>query len=240
MQEANASGVDMLPSNSSAFVLISLAEQLTTKSGTKSSSHLLGWVMSLGGVGLFGIAIIDSSIIPIQLPGSTDLLLLLLTAYRSSSIALTASFVAWAFSGSVLGGYFAWAAGQKGGEAAIEKFGRGRFVKRATAWAKRNGMVSVGIAALLPPPVPLLPFVVAAGALGLTRGRFLASYGAARLLRYSFIGWLGYTYGRRVVSLWQKDLKPWMTPILTLYVAMVVLAAAYGLLKYFRERDKRN
>ena len=136
--------------------------------------------------------------------------------------------------------YTAWAAGQKGGEAAIEKLGRGRFVKRATAWAKRNGVLSVGIVALLPPPVPLLPVVVAAGALGLTRGRFLASYGTARLLRYSFIGWLGYTYGRRVVSLWQKDLKAWMTPILTLYVAMVVLVAAYGLWKYFRERNKRN
>jgi membrane protein DedA with SNARE-associated domain len=238
--QANASGVVMLPSNSNRAALIYFVQQLAANSTSKSSSRLLPWVMNLGGVGLFGIAIIDSSIIPIQLPGSTDLLLLLLTAYRSSSIALTVSFVAWAFAGSVLGGYFAWAAGQKGGEAAIEKLGRGRFVKRATAWAKRNGVLSVGIVALLPPPVPLLPVVVAAGALGLTRGRFLASYGSARLLRYSFIGWLGYTYGRRVVSLWQTNLKPWMTPILTLYVAMVVLVAAYGLWKYFKERNKRN
>jgi membrane protein YqaA with SNARE-associated domain len=194
--------------------------------------------MNLGGVGLFGIAIIDSSIIPIQLPGSTDLLLLLLTAYRSASVALTASFVAWAFAGSVLGGYFTWAAGQKGGEAAIEKLGQRRFVKRATAWAKRNGMVSVAFAALLPPPVPLLPFVVAAGALGLTRGRFLASYCFARLLRYSFIGWLGYTYGRRVIALWEKDLKSWTTPILATYFAILAIGIAYGLWKYFRERNK--
>jgi len=214
--------------------------RLALNAPSKSSSHLLRWVMSLGGIGLFGIAVIDSSIIPIELPGSTDLLLLLLSAYRSSSKAAAASFVGWAFAGSVLGGYFTWAAGKKGGEATIEKLGRGRFAHRAAAWTKRNGMLSVGIAALLPPPVPLLPFVLAAGALGLTRIRFLVSYCLARLTRYSFIGWLGYSYGRRVIILWQKEMKGWTTPVVSIFVVLITSGTAYGLWKFFRERRKNG
>jgi len=194
--------------------------------------------MNLGGVGLFCVAVIDSSMIPIPLPGSTDLLLLLLTAYRASSLPLVASYVAWALAGSAVGGYMWWGTGLKGGEAALDKLGRGRFVHRITGWVKRNGMLSVAVASILPPPVPLLPFLLAAGALGLSRGRFLISYCCARLVRYSLVGWLGYAYGRRVVVIWQKELKGWSTTIISVYVGLIVLGAAYSLWKYFRERAK--
>jgi membrane protein DedA with SNARE-associated domain len=196
------------------------------------------WLMNLGGVGLFGVAVIDSSMIPIPLPGSTDLLLLLLTAYRSSSMPLAASYVAWAFAGSVVGGYLTWGTGLKGGEAALDKLGRGRFVRRITEWVKRNGMLSVAVASILPPPIPLLPFLLAAGALGLSRGRFLLSYCPARLLRYSVVGWLGFKYGHRVIALWQRELKGWSTIIITVYVGLIIAGAAYGLWKYFRQRKK--
>jgi len=207
-----------------------------SNSGPRSSSHLMRWLMHLGGVGLFGVAVIDSSMIPIPLPGSTDLLLLLLTAHRGSTALLAATYVAWAFVGSVIGGYLTWATGLKGGEAALDKLGRGRIVRRITSWVKRNGMLSIAVASLLPPPIPLLPFLLAAGALGLSRGRFLLSYCPARLVRYSFVGWLGYTYGRRFVLLWQKELKGWSTTIISLYVGLIVAGAAYSLWKYFRHR----
>ena len=220
----------------SVNLFIQSGQHLIPGTKSKPSSHLLRWLMHLGGLGLFAVAIIDSSMIPIPLPGSTDLLLLLLTAQRFTSIAMPASFVGWSIAGSLIGGYFTWAAGLKGGNAALEKLGRGRFVRRITGWVKRNGMLSLGIAALLPPPMPLLPFLLAAGALGVTRGRFFLSYGIARIIRYSFVGWLGYTYGRRVITIWQRDLKGWSSVILWTYAGLIAVGAIYGLWKYFKSR----
>jgi membrane protein YqaA with SNARE-associated domain len=228
----------MLPIRATFGAVFESTRHIVPGARSGSSSHLLRWLMSFGGVGLFCVAVIDSSVIPIPLPGSTDLLLLLLSAHSYTSIRLAISFVAWAFAGSVLGGYTTWSAGVKGGNAALEKLGRGRFVGRITGWVKRNGMLSVGIAALLPPPIPLLPFVLAAGALGVARGRFLLSYCVARFLRYAFVGWLGFTFGRRVVILFQKELKGWSTTIISIYIGLVAVGAAYGIWKYLRDRRK--
>jgi membrane protein DedA with SNARE-associated domain len=211
---------------------------LIVKTAKGSGSPGVAWLINLGGAGLFALAVIDSSVIPISLPGSADLVLLLLTAFRSKSIASPVLFGSCAFAGSVTGGYMTWAAGKKGGEAALEKLGKGRLVRRVQGWVKRNGVVSVGIAALLPPPVPLMPFLLAAGAMGLSRGRFFIAYGGGRLLRYGTIAWLGYRYGQAVVVMWQKDLKGWTTPIMSGYIALFLFGALYGVWKYRRGRRK--
>lgn len=201
----------------------------------KSSSHFFRLLIKLGGVGLFGLAIVDSSVVPIPLPGSTDLVLLILTAFRSSSISSPIEYASCAFAGAMIGGYMTWATGKKGGEAALTKLGKGRFVRRIQAWVKRNGMLSVAAAAVLPPPVMLTPFLLAAGALGVSRGRFLLSYGGGRAVRYSVVAWLGYRYGRQVVDWWQKSLKDWTTTIVIVYVTLIVAGAVYGFWKYRKE-----
>lgn len=221
-----------------AFVA-SVLDGAADPAGTKgSSSHALRWLMHFGAVGIFALAVVDSSMIPLPLPGSTDLVLLLLTAFRSQSIASPIIFGCCAFAGSVIGGYMTWATGKKGGEAALDRLGRGRFVRRVQGWVKRNGLLSVALASLLPPPVPLMPFLLAAGALGLSRGRFLISYCSARALRYGLVAWVGYKYGRAVVNFWQRDLKGWSTPILCVYFSLLVLGALYGVWKYRQGRRK--
>jgi membrane protein DedA with SNARE-associated domain len=207
-----------------------------TPPATRTSA--LRWLMNLGGVGLFALAVVDSSVVPIPLPGSTDLLLLLLSAFRSQSLASPMLFASCAFAGSVVGGYTTWAAGKKGGEAALDRLGKGRFVRRIQGWVKRNGMLSVALASMLPPPVPLMPFLLAAGALGLSRGRYLISYCTARAVRYGVVAWLGYKYGRQVIHLWQKDLKGWSTPIIVAYISLLVLGALWGTWKYRRGMHK--
>src|ERR1035441_3906955 len=92
------------------------ADRLVTKAGSPSSSHLLRWLVGLGGVGLFAVSLIDSSMIPLPVPGTTDLLLLFLTAQRYTSGKLAISFIAWAVAGSVVGGYLTWEAGRKRSE----------------------------------------------------------------------------------------------------------------------------
>ncbi len=211
---------------------------LTAAPVSGTGSHKLGWVINLGGVGLFGLAVLDSSVIPVSLPGSTDLVLLLLTVFRSKSIVSPVIFGSCAFAGSVTGGYMTWATGKRGGEAALEKLGKGRLVRRVQGWVKRNGVVSVAIAALLPPPIPLMPFLFAAGAMGLSRIRFFIAYGGGRALRYGAVAWLGYRYGQAVLVIWQKDLKGWTTPLMIAYFALLVFGTAYGVWKYRRGNRK--
>lgn len=211
-------------------------DRLITKAGSPSRSHLLRWLAGLGGIGLFAVSLIDSSVIPLPVPGTTDLLLLFLTAHRYTSVQLAVSFVAWAVAGSMIGGYLTWGAGRKGGGAALTKHASPRLMQRVTGLAEKHGTLFVGIAALLPPPIPLMPFLLAAGAFGVPRNQFICSFGAARIARYSFLGWLGMTYGRHVIRTWQQSLAGWSTPILYAYVGLVVLGLAYGLWKFMKER----
>ncbi|HEY9125933.1 MAG TPA: VTT domain-containing protein [Acidobacteriaceae bacterium] len=206
----------------------------------KSKSHLLRWLMSFGALGLFFVAAIDSSVIPLPLPGSTDLLLLLLASQRGSSPLSVGWLAVCAFSGSVVGGYLAWSAGGKGGEVTLERYVPKRFLARLTDRVQRHGPWTVAIAALLPPPVPLTPFVIAAGALKVPRLHFLLAFGFARLVRYALLAWLGFTYGRHIAHLWQQTLSGWGPKILWTYGALVLAAILFGIWKYRQNSAQRR
>jgi membrane protein YqaA with SNARE-associated domain len=196
-------------------------------------SFLPHWLIRLGPVGLFAVAIVDSSIVPLPIPGSTDLLLLLLVSHSGNPWLLTFSAVA----GSIIGGYSTWQLGKKGGEAAMKRWISARMLKRVNAWVGSHPVLAVFLPALLPPPIPLSPFILASGALGVSRGRFLAAYSAARILRYSLVSWLAVRYGRHVVRLWNQELGKWSAPLLWTFLAVVVAGLGYGIWKFRRMRS---
>jgi len=200
--------------------------------------HPMPWIAGLGGGGLFAVAVIDSSMLPVPLPGSADFLLLFLTTRPFLSAMIASSMVLWAIAGSTIGGYLTWAAGRKGGVTTLDRIVPKRPLRRILRWTERNGRLSVAVAALLPPPIPLLPFVLAAGALGVPRGDFLLSFAAARALRFSFIAWLGFTYGRQVIGLWQRSLQGWTKPVLYVYLSLLVFGAALAGWRLVKNRRK--
>ena len=185
------------------------------------------WLMHLGALGLFFVAVVDSSVVPLTLPGSTDLLLLWLVAHGGDPWLLAPCAVA----GSILGGYTTWHIGRRGGEEALRNYVPARLLGRIVRWVERHRILAVFLPALLPPPIPLLPFALASGAFGVSRRRFLAVFGTARSLRYSFIAWLGVTYGRNIVRLWSGSLQRWSTPLLCVFVALMTAGASYGIWK---------
>jgi membrane protein YqaA with SNARE-associated domain len=185
------------------------------------------WLTHLGALGLFSVAVVDSSPIPLPLPGSTDLLLLWLVAYGGDPWLLAAMAIA----GSFVGGYSTWYLGYRGGEAGLRRFVPARRLKRVTGWVERHRILAVFLPAVLPPPIPLLPFALASGALGVSRQRFLVIYGAARTLRYSFIAWLGVAYGRHAIRVWSGTLQKWSTPLLCVFVSLLVAGTCFGIWK---------
>jgi len=96
------------------------------------------WIMHLGALGLFFVAVIDSSVIPLPLPGSTDLLLLWLVAHSGDPWLLAPCAVA----GSILGGYTTWHIGRRGGEDALRHYVPARLLGPIVGWVERHPVLA--------------------------------------------------------------------------------------------------
>jgi membrane protein YqaA with SNARE-associated domain len=190
--------------------------------------HLLPqWAVHLGMAGLFLTSVLDSSIVPLPVPGTTDLFLLWLVSHNGNPWLLASIAIA----GSLIGGYSSWSIGKKGGEAALQRWVPASILKRIVGWVKHHPILAVFLPAILPPPIPLSPFILAAGALGVARRPFLLAFGAARVLRYSVVAWLAVKYGRQMVHMWSGTLEKWETPLLWIFAAVVVSGIVLGIRK---------
>src|SRR6478752_4801371 len=122
------------------------------------------WIARLGGPGLVLIGIADNSVVP--LTGSMDVLTLWLAAGHRN---LWPYYALMATIGAVIGGYLTYALGRKGGKEAIEKKLRKDKAEKLFRRFQRWGFGTIAVASLLPPPFPLVPVLLAAGALQYSR-----------------------------------------------------------------------
>ncbi len=161
------------------------------------------WLVRLGGPGLILIGIADNSIVP--LTGSMDVLTIWLAAGHRN---LWPYYAVMATVGAVIGGYITYALGRKGGKEAIErklkKDKADKLLKRFDKW----GFGSVTIGALLPPPFPLVPVLLAAGALQYSTKKFLAALTLGRSVRYCLVAGLGSLYAKPITSFFNRYYKP--------------------------------
>ncbi len=136
--------------------------------------------------------------------------------------------------GAVLGGYLTYRLGAKGGKETLEKKISKRRAEKVYHIFERYGFWSVSIGAVCPPPVPIVPFLIAAGALQYPRRKFLAALALGRAARFTAVAYLGSIYGRRIfgwVALYYRS---------ALYV-LIGLAVIGGLAAlYFWERHKQR
>jgi membrane protein YqaA with SNARE-associated domain len=195
-----------------------------------SKKSALRWLIHLGGPGLILLGLADNSLIP--LPGSTDVATILLAAHHRT---LWFYYALMATAGAVLGGYLTYRMARKGGKETLEK----RFSKKKTdkiyAIFSRWGFAAVAIPAVLPPPFPIVPMLLAAGAMQYSTGKFLTALAVGRGIRYTILAYLGFHYGRHIVRLFA--LYYW--PVLIVLIAFSVLGALFGLFEYKR-RQKAN
>ena len=185
---------------------------------------LLHLLFSLGLFGLFLVSIVDSSFVPLPIPGLTDIMLVLFAAQHSNPFLL----VAIATFGSALGGLFSHKVGQSGGMAFIEKRTPPRIFKRVTGWMESHAILAVAMPAVLPPPMPLSPFVLAAGALNMSRKKFMWTFTLSRLARHTVAVWLGIHYGKPVLIFWRKFSTTYGVPILIFVWTVIALSLAYA------------
>jgi hypothetical protein len=85
-----------------------------------------------------------------------------------------------------------------------------------------------------------MPLLLAAGALGVSRRKFLVSFSLARTFRYALVAWLAATYGRTMVRAFRHYLAGWSTPLMWTYLGLVVAGVLYGVYKFRRERRQTS
>ncbi len=201
--------------------------------GTIVASPFWSWLHRLGGIGLILLGIADNSLVP--LPGSVDVFTILLAAHNRQwwfYYALMAT------AGAVLGGYLTYRLAEKGGEETLEKrIGKKkakaayrRFEKRESRW--------VFVGAILPPPFPLVPVLMAAGILHHPKNKFLTALAAGRAIRYFALAYIGRVYGAAIIGF----LAHYYRPVLYGMIALAVLGAAAALIyyRYYRPAHEKK
>jgi len=190
----------------------------------------LHFLFSFGIFGVFLVSIVDSSFVPLPLPGITDIMLIVLAAQHHSWILL----ILLATAGSALGGYFSYQVGQSGGMSFLEKHVPAAIFKRVCDWMENHAILSVALPAILPPPMPLSPFVLAAGALHMSRKKFLIIFTISRAARHAIAVWLGLHYGRHILHLWSKLSAKYATPVLIVIWTLILVSCAIAFWKLYK------
>ncbi len=189
------------------------------------------WLVRLGGPGLIVLGILDNSVVP--LTGSMDVLTIVLAAGHKT---LWAYYALMATAGGVLGGYITYAVARKGGQEAIErKLNKKRaekFLKRFQRW----GFWSVVVGAILPPPFPFVPVLLAAGGSQYPPKKFLAALTLGRGFRYGLLAFFARIYGRHIVRFFSQYYKP---AVLVLG-GIALIGGILTLAQYLRSRKKRD
>lgn len=193
-------------------------------------SKLMHFLLSFGLVGLFPVSIVDSSFIPLPIPGVTDIMVVVLAAQHSNLILL----VGITTLGSALGGLFSHKVGQAGGMAFIEKHISPRIFRRVCDWMERHAVLSVALPAILPPPMPLSPFVLAAGALQMSRKKFMISFTVSRFLRHCTAAGIGIYFGPHVLHIWNIFSRKWAVPILIGIWSVILISVGFALWRLYK------
>ncbi|MGB2622041.1 MAG: VTT domain-containing protein [Candidatus Acidiferrum sp.] len=179
------------------------------------------WIYGLGGLGFIPLGLLDSSVIP--LPGSMDVLLIVLAARQPQ---LWLYYALMATLGSVIGGFVTYRLARKGGKESLSRRFSAKTLKRVYAIFEKWGFAAIAIPALLPPPVPLVPFVLAAGAMQYSVKKFLVAMTLGRIVRYLFLAYLAERYGRKMLSFILRHAHPVLLGVLGL-IAVAALILFY-------------
>ena len=189
----------------------------------KPAREIFHWLHHLGGPGLIVLGLIDNSVIPV--PGSMDALTIILSANQRK---LWPYYALMATIGSVVGGYVTYRIARRQGKGAMERRFSRRRINKVTKTFEKWGFGAVLIPAILPPPAPMVPFLIAAGAMQYSRNKFLAALAIGRSIRFTILACLSAFYGRLILTIITNHAKP----ILITFIAVSVTLGLYILFHY--------
>jgi membrane protein YqaA with SNARE-associated domain len=198
---------------------------------TPSPISVWHWLRHVRSLGLIAVGIADNSVIP--MPGSMDVLTIWLAA---SERQYWPFYAAVATVGALIGGYITYALARRGGQEAFERRLQKKQADKIYRKFERWGFGAVAVPAVLPPPFPIVPFLLAAGALQYPRKRFLAALALGRGIRFTVLAGLGAHYGDAIAGFFSKYYKP----ALIILIGLAVLGGVLALIEYVRYKKRSS
>lgn len=180
------------------------------------------YLITFGAFGLFIVALLDSTFVP--LPSSADALMLLLTAAHPRWMVFYALM---ATAGSALGCWILYLVSRRAGARALRRFSEAKQ-KRVKDLIEKYDMAAVLVATLLPPPFPFKLFVVTAGVFRFSLVRFMIAIVAGRAFRFLLEGYFAVRYGAEAKA------------ILAQYYPWIGLGLAFAILIWVSVRSLRK
>jgi membrane protein DedA with SNARE-associated domain len=191
------------------------------------------WVFRLGGLGLILVALIDNSFIPI--PGGLDVFTILLSSGHHD---LWPYYTAMSTAGSVVGAYLTYRIGQEGGKETLEKkIGKNR-AEKVYDKVENAAFTSVLVGVLIPPPFPIVPVLLSAGALQIPRRKFLSAVAVGRGIRFTIDALLGVFFGQAILHFFAQYYKPALYAVIGLGVLGGIVALIYY--KHWKDREQER
>ncbi len=176
----------------------------------------------LGALGLFFLAILDSS--PLPTFGGPDILTAILAASHRDP---WYEYAAVATAGSVTGAYLTFRIARKAGSAYLHsKFGN-RKLDLILSFFHKWGTGAIAVSTAVPFPWPTSVFFAAAGASNYGVGRFLTVVTICRGARYAFIAIIADHYGRHFIRALRHPAQHWGW--LLLFAAVIVSLIMAGI-----------
>ena len=184
---------------------------------TKWLTRLSEYLITFGAFGLFAVALLDSTFVP--LPSSVDALMLLLSTTYPNWMLLYA-FMATA--GSAVGCLILYLISRRAGARALNRFSEAKQ-RRVKHLIERYDIMAVLVATLLPPPFPFKLFVVTAGVFRFSLLRFMLAIVAGRAFRFLLEGFFAVRYGAQAKEILAKY-YPWIgLGVVAVIVGFVIL-----------------
>lgn len=194
---------------------------------TSGLARLSEYFISLGPLGLFAVAFLDSTFVP--LPSSADALMILLTTAKPRWMVIYAVL---ATAGSAIGCVVLYSISRRAGSRALRKFSPSKQ-KRVKELIDRYDVLSVLVASLMPPPFPFKLFVVTAGVFRFSLTRFTVAIVAGRMFRFLLEGYLAIRYGAQAMEVLAKY-YPWIG------LGLAVLVIAFFVVRNMRKRKPES
>jgi membrane protein YqaA with SNARE-associated domain len=198
---------------------------------TSGLARLSEYFIALGPFGLFAVALLDSTFVP--LPSSADALMIILTTAHPR---MMIAYALIATAGSTIGCVILYYISRRAGSRALRRFSPAKQ-KRVKDLIDRYDVLSVLVASLMPPPFPFKLFVISAGVFRFNVIRFTIAIFAGRVFRFLLEGYLAIRYGAQAKEVLAKY-YPWIA--LSLAIAIAAFFITRNLLKRKPETEEES
>jgi membrane protein YqaA with SNARE-associated domain len=195
----------------------------------KLNAAMLAAMLPLGVWGIGGLAIIDSSTIPVPI----DALLIDFVAHDHKKFLLYCFMAAL---GSAIGSLLPYYLGRAGGELfLLKRINRQRYEQLRDRFEKQE-FLAIMVPAMMPPPMPVKLFEFAAGVFEMKPVWFFSAILAGKFVRFLIWAIITITYGPAILHTITRAIHEHRDYVLGAGGLIIVLLAVYVLRKVFDRR----